>query len=233
MLELTTAGGTFLKEESGDEVRIFVTDPQLAGLGRINDCLVNSDEIKFGKTAAQFETMALSNGNVPGLGQPQSELFTKIMEKGWDPSSQLREILAAKALKAKRFLGADEVLAWLSGEDLNHSKKVSPGEIRVRGLGGILFDDFNHASAYNIEGVARVAGSIDRFPRPEVSGLRKLAERLQFERFKGSAKAKKVPVDHIRRRAGVMQDPNLLCPSIPAFRGIRSSRKSCKEAFGR
>jgi hypothetical protein len=118
--------------------------------------------------------MALSDSHVSRLSQPKSELFTKIMEKGGDPASYLSEIFAVEALKANRLLGTDEMAAWLAGEDLDDPEKISAREVSVGSFGGIVLDDFNHASAYNIEAVARVAGAINCLSRPEMPGLRKL-----------------------------------------------------------
>ena len=156
--------------------------------------------------------MALS-GYVSRLGKPECKLFTQIMEKGRNPAGYFCKILAVKTLKANRFLGTNEVASRLASEDLNDPKKIAPGQIRIGSLGGIVFDDLYHASAYYIEGVTGVACCVDRLSRPQMPGLRKLTQCLQFERFKGSAKAKVIPVDHIRRRAGVMQDKERLSHS--------------------
>ena len=60
---------------------VFVDDGQLARLGRVEDRLVDRHHVEVGQVAAQFEAVALHEGEVGDLGHVRGDLLAQIIRK--------------------------------------------------------------------------------------------------------------------------------------------------------
>ena len=67
MLEAAPARRSLLKVEGRNRFAIFVCDRQQAGLHRLDDRLVNGDDVEVGQTAGQFERIVRRPRQFAGL----------------------------------------------------------------------------------------------------------------------------------------------------------------------
>src|SRR6267142_2282867 len=132
MLELTAARLAFFEIERGDQLGVFVRNPKLTGLRRMDDRLINGDQIEIRKASAQLQTMALCESKVTRLGEPEGELFAEVLKERGNALDQFGEILPKKTLKADWLASADQMLA---GEFRQHFDVAEDVAAREIGLG--------------------------------------------------------------------------------------------------
>src|SRR4051812_11496992 len=93
VLELSAARLALLEEKRRHQLSVRIRDPELPGLRRVCDGLVNGDQIEVRQVSTQFEAMTLGNREVARLGKAGRQLGAEEMEKRRDTPDQLREIL--------------------------------------------------------------------------------------------------------------------------------------------
>src|SRR3954447_9661719 len=111
MFELAETRLAFFKKQRRDQISVGIVNPELSGLGRISDRLVNGDEVKVREIPAQLETMALSDLQVARVRKPGGKLPTQVKKKGGNPPGDLGEVFAAETLQTDRLAGAHQLLA--------------------------------------------------------------------------------------------------------------------------
>src|SRR6266850_124768 len=156
MLKLAAARLAFLKEEGGDQIGFFIGDSQLAGLGGIDDCLVNSDEVEIRKAAAQLQAMTLSQGEISRLRQPEGELFAEILKERRNALGYLGKVFTVKTLEADGLMRADKVFARVFRQNFDVAKNISAREIGVRCVPDAVADCFHHPAIDDVEGIAAI-----------------------------------------------------------------------------
>src|SRR5438045_3324002 len=159
MLELAAARLAFFEVERRNKLGVFVRNSKLTGLRRVDDRLVNGDQVEVRKASAQLQRMALGKRKISRLRKPEGEFFAEILKERWNAPDQGGEIFAGEALEAYRLAGADQVLTGKVRQDFDVAEDVSPREIGLgRLLAWVVLDDFYHPTIDDVQRVAGIAG---------------------------------------------------------------------------
>jgi hypothetical protein len=212
MLKASPTRRPFLEVKRGDCLARFVGDRQQASLRRLNDRLVNGDDIEVDQAAPELERVISRTAKLPGLEQPVGEFFRQVEEEGRNLLHELGEIAAMEALHAHSGAGPRGMIAGDIHERGRLAKNVAPGKVvsgwsRAR----IVRHKFHRTSRNNVELVARVPVRVDHVVLGEMLDLGQQADGFQLNQPERGTKREEVALDHSSRKARLMQGPPEPC----------------------
>ncbi len=135
MLEAAPARSAFLEIESRDRLAVFVRDREQAGLPRLDDRLVDGDDVEVGQAAGELERIIRRMGQLPRLEETGGQFPGEKEKERWNPLKEFREIAPAKTLQAEGGAGTGRVIARMLHQRPGFAENIAPGKDRCERAG--------------------------------------------------------------------------------------------------